>query len=192
MLGESVVLNFEITNTSDAPVEITTGGDYREAPRPLRFKVLAFDAKGKLVADPYGKTTHQGGRQETQTLAVGEKASIPFPLARYCAFQTSGVYTLRVYHDLGWDDPLPPETNELPKGKHRAPIAEAQITFAFPTRLEAKQLVSSAVSLLRRSPTRAGCRWESQNALSTPGFDGRVLKLIATGERQTILPVLLA
>lgn len=162
LLGESVVLHYEITNTRDTPVEIDWGGDYRGAPRPLRFKVLAFDSNGKVVDDPYGKATHSGGRAESRTLQAGESTTTPFPLMRYCDIQTAGEYTIRVYHALGWDDELPVDFNGLPKGKHTAPIAEAKITFAMPNKLQAKELVNKAADLLRRSPTRVG--WKHGNA----------------------------
>ncbi|MBC8350476.1 MAG: M48 family metalloprotease [Planctomycetes bacterium] len=156
LLGENVHLQFGITNTQNRSVEINEGGDDRGTPRPLRFKVLAFDSKGQRIADPYSTSTafFHGGMSTKGIVPPGETHWIQVPLGRYCNFQQPGEYTLRVYHDLGWDKELSHEEfvkNDLPTGNHAAPIAETKIKFAMPSKRQAKRLVDRMAAKLRES-----------------------------------------
>lgn len=157
LLGENVHLQFGITNTQDEPVEIHSGGDYRGGPRPLRFKVVAYDSNGKRVKDPYqlsARRSHGGLSPNPTKTPPGETKWLHVPLGRYCDFQEPGEYTLRVYHDLGWDGDywakLP--VNELPTESHTAPVGEAKIKFAMPTKLQAEQLVDRMAAFQREHP----------------------------------------
>jgi beta-lactamase regulating signal transducer with metallopeptidase domain len=153
LLGENLHVQFGITNTQDESVKIETGGDYRGGPRPSRFKVVAFDANGKRVDDPYKDhlIRRMGGFSQTFRIAPKKTEWLHVPVTRYCEFKKAGTYTLRIYHDLGWDgkyfDRL--QSAELPEGKHNSPIAEAKITLTSPSPVQASALVDRMASSLR-------------------------------------------
>lgn len=166
LLGENVHLQFGITNTQDEPVTIEDGGDYRGSPRPLRFKVLAYDTNGRRVRDPYSPSQEFmfGGEGQSHTIASGQTKWLHVPVGRYCDFQQPGEYTLRVYHDLGWDDETQhedPSRNELPKGIHIAPVGEATITLAMPSDRQAKQLVEGMAAAIRDNQSSDDWRADS-------------------------------
>src|SRR4051794_34729244 len=51
-IGENVLVHFVVKNTGAEPFAISTGGDYRGAPRHLRFQVTAVDEQGREAEDP--------------------------------------------------------------------------------------------------------------------------------------------
>ncbi|KKL24371.1 hypothetical protein LCGC14_2415990, partial [marine sediment metagenome] len=136
-LGENVLLHYRISNGGDAPFTIDMGGDGRTpgANRPLRFKVVATDARGKAVEDPFPAPMNMGGHGGPRKLKPGEVFWESLALMRYCDFQKPGTYTVRVYHDLGWDGALSYRNllkNALPAGPVTAPIAEIRIKLIMP------------------------------------------------------------
>lgn len=157
-LGENVHVRYGITNVSDKPLRIDIGGDDRGIPRHSRFKVVAFDSTGKRVADPFptaGKWGSKGGLGREPKIPVGQTEWLQVAVGRYCDFQEPGDYTLRIYHDLGWEGEIGPADsvkNELPTGLHVAPIGEAKITFAMPTMKQAGERVERMANSQRRHP----------------------------------------
>jgi len=149
-LGENIVGYFGVVNTGATDVTITYGGDYRGAPRPLRFIVVAVDANGKRVEDPYASVNCMGGLTGPRLVKPGTTHWMPLSLPRYCHFTTPGTYTVTVYHDLGWDPqhPMPVEVGRaLPTGQHAAPVATGTITLKMPTAAQARQVAAIMATL---------------------------------------------
>ena len=149
-LGENILLHYGVTNQGTEPFGIETGHDYRGAPRHLRFKVIAIDDKGIQVEDPYPSTMCMGGLGGEETLQPGQSWWTSLPLMRYCDFQQPGLYTLKVYHDLGWDKPdywKQIQENTLPQDTHIAPIVETTIKLTMPSRKQAQQVMEDLLTL---------------------------------------------
>jgi hypothetical protein len=132
-LGENVLLHFCVENTGREPFPINLGGDYRGASRSLRFQVKAFDAAGKLCADPDPSGFCMGGISHSPTVKPGEKFYESIPLLRYRQIDKPGVYKIQVSHDLGW--------NETPERK--IPVAAITIKFIRPTEDQTRKLIEA-------------------------------------------------
>src|SRR6476660_6489959 len=52
-LGEPIWAEYRVTNLGTVPFPATRGGDYRGAPRHIRFQVTATDAAGRACLDPH-------------------------------------------------------------------------------------------------------------------------------------------
>ncbi|NVM57720.1 MAG: HEAT repeat domain-containing protein, partial [Desulfobacterales bacterium] len=160
-LGENILLHYGVTNQGMEPFRVNAGGDYRGAPRHLRFKVVATDAEGKLVEDPYPSIMCMGGLSSGKTLQPGETWWQSLPLMRYCDFHRPGVYKLKVYHDLGWegfDYWNNIEANVLPQDPHIAPVAETMIKLVMPSKKQAQQVVKHMLTLPRNRDASVGER----------------------------------
>ena len=81
-LGENILLHYGVSNQGMELFRVNAGGDYRGAPRHLRFKVVATDAEGKLVEDPYPSIMYRGGLSSGKTLQPGETWWQSLPLMR--------------------------------------------------------------------------------------------------------------
>lgn len=73
------------------------------------------------------------GRPRSSTVVPGHAWYASLPLVRFCRFDRPGVYTLRVRHDLGWQEPVP--------------VAEAKLTLVMPTPSQARQVVAAMDAL---------------------------------------------
>jgi hypothetical protein len=158
LVGESVMVRFEIKNEGEQPANIEMGGDHRTNPqRHLRFKVVAFDETGDLVDDPYPDRWCMGGIGGPGPLKPGESFWEGIPLWRHCAITRPGTYTIRVYHDLGWDGDGFGNTDatHLPLKSHFAPVVEAKITFREPDEAQARAVLTDILS----SPPTDGRVW---------------------------------
>lgn len=134
-LGETVLVQFCVENTSTKPFNVTTGGDYRGAARATRFKVSAVDANGQAVVDPHPSDSNMGGLFGPTVVKPGGKFYQSLLLARYLRFDAPGEYTVRVKHDLGW----------VATSEKSAPVAEAKIIFVMPTAEQAQAVVEATV-----------------------------------------------
>jgi hypothetical protein len=149
-LGENILLHYHVINQGNEPFTISTGGDYRGAPRALRFKVIATDTNDNQVDDPYPSTMCMGGLGGESTLQPGQSFWVTLPLMRYCNFENSGTYKVKVYHDLGWDKGdyyRLIEKNSLPEGIHIAPIVENSIKLVMPNPEQARQVLNNMLNL---------------------------------------------
>lgn len=129
-LGENVNLHFVVENTGKSPFKLETGGDYRGAPRHIRFKVKATGEDGSICADPYPNPFCEGGLGGESCLKPGEKHADSLPLLRYCRIEKPGTYRISVSHDLGWQIRA-----------DKLPAAETSITFLPPNADQAKAVV---------------------------------------------------
>jgi hypothetical protein len=101
LLGENILLHYEVKNTGDTPIMVELGGDYRGAPRHTRFHVIATDEAGKVIEDPTPDPQHHGGFGGGGIIKPGETLFESVPIMRYRLFDKPGKYTIRIAHDLG-------------------------------------------------------------------------------------------
>jgi len=193
-LGENVLLHYGVRNIRGKPFDIEMGGDYRGSPRALRFKVVATGKDGKQVEDPFPAVMNMGGRGGPRTLSPGGEFWVSLPLVRYCDFVEPGVYTVKVYHDLGWDgdywDRL--TTNALPDGPHIAPIVQTTIKLVMPTSEQARQVVDRMKSLPADPNAiwgRRTCDYQDFTALRQPVYLPIVQKLAQKGEKSGLTAI---
>ena len=173
-LGENVLAHFALTNTGKAPASISYGGDYRGAPRSLRFKVTATDEKGNTAPDPYVSTSHMGGLCWSHEIKPGETCWLSVPLTRYCDFERPGVYTVRVSHDLGWEQP---------------PVAEGKLTLTMPTPAQAQAVVERMLKLPKDTGGTFGERrkpFADLSALHYPVYLPALAKLARAGNEEAV------
>ena len=103
-LGENVLVHFKLENTGGPAFDAEFGGDYRGAPRSLRFIVTATDPNGKLVADPYPNSNCMGGLGGPATVTPDRPFYQSLPIMRYLRFEGPGTYTVFIHHDCGWKE----------------------------------------------------------------------------------------
>jgi len=158
LLGEPVLLHYEVRNLGSEQAEVSFGGDSRTWPaRSLRFKVLAIDEAGNVVDDPYPSRMSHGGGGGGSKLQPEDNHWEPIPLWRSCAILRPGVYTIRVYHDLGWDGNnyfSKIESTHPPLIPHFAPVIETTLNFREPTPDEARGVVDRVLNMPRH-PNRS-------------------------------------
>jgi len=142
-LGENLLVDYCLANTSREPFSIDVGGDYRGSSRSLRFIVEVRDAAGTLVPDPDPEPYNLGGLGYSPTLQPGEKWCQSLPLVRYARIDAPGKYSLRVTHDLGW-----------PEGT--APAGQGTIELVMPNAVQAEAVVARMESLPCDPNTSAG------------------------------------
>jgi hypothetical protein len=134
-LGENVLVDFCVVNTSDETFKIEVGGDYRGSSRSLRFKVQVRDASGALVADPDPEPMNFGGMGYSPEIAPKKRWCQSLALMRYARIEAPGTYTITATHDLGWKD------GETP------PTGTATVKFVMPTATQADGVVANMASL---------------------------------------------
>jgi hypothetical protein len=165
-LGENVILQWRIRNVGDVPLKFSHGGDGRtpDANRALRFKVEVYDANGKLAVDPYPNPMNFGGMGGAPTLQPGEDYWDELQLMRYREITTPGTYTVKVYHDLGWEKNSHREYGEgfdrstIPPAPRQAPIATTTIRFLKPDAKQARQVVDELLAMAPNSGRSDGER----------------------------------
>jgi hypothetical protein len=145
-LGENVLVHLCVENTSPTPFKIDLGGDYRGSTRHLRFKVLATDEQGKVVADPDPFPMNMGGLGYSKEIKQGDRHYETLQLLRYRRFEKAGVYRLRVTHDFGWSESDP----------SKRPSAIGTIKFVMPDRKEALQVIEEMEQLPKNYGSSAG------------------------------------
>jgi len=130
-LGETVYASFIIENTGAEPFQIFLGSDYSGSMRADRFRVTATDEAGHEAADPFPNAGSMGGLGFEPTIKPGEKHTEKVPVLHYRRFDHPGRYTVRISHDLGWNQSGRPY-----------PVGEATITFREPDAAQAEQIVA--------------------------------------------------
>ena len=130
-LGENILVHYRLENAGTNPFQIKVGGDYRGASRHLRFKVEATGPDGKAVPDPDPSGFNMGGLGNSPEVLPGSAFIESLPLVRSCRFDEPGTYTLRVKHDLGWQE----------EGGRKVPEGEARITLVMPTPEQARAVI---------------------------------------------------
>jgi hypothetical protein len=140
LLGENVLVDYCLDNTSGAAFPIRFGGDYRGSSRHTRFKITATDASGRLMPDPDPNPFGMGGLSMDDHLDAGQSHCESVPLMRYVRVDAPGEYLVRVGHDLGWTDDTPP-------------AGEIKVTFVMPTPAEAEQVVVTMASQRFETPS---------------------------------------
>lgn len=154
-LGENVLLHWRIRNAGNTPFEVSIGGDGRTpgAKRAIRFKVEAFDAAGKPSPDPYPKPHNMGGWGGDFILKPGEEFWDDLQLMRYREITKPGKYTIKVYHDLGWEKRDSDrayryrETSDIPPAPRQAPVVTTEINFAMPSAEQGRQVVDAMLAM---------------------------------------------
>lgn len=142
-LGENVLVDFCVVNTSDAPFTIDVGGDYRGSSRSLRFKVEVRDTTGALLPDPDPHPVNFGGMSYSPTIAPGKKWCQSLPLMRYARIDAPGRYTVKATHDLGWKGETPP-------------TGTVSVILAMPTATQADHVIAAMESMPADPSTSAG------------------------------------
>lgn len=135
-LGENVLVHFVIENAGKEPFTYSEGGDYRAAPRHLRFKVVAKDETGKTMDDPFPDPSCFGGGLHLNKLAPGEKRIHSLELMRYCSILAPGRYTVTATHDFGWKE-----------GERKHPVGETTVVLRMPTPEEAEKFLTRMETL---------------------------------------------
>ncbi len=159
-LGENVLVHFTLENRGTSPLELDSGGDYRGAPRSLRFKVIAIGPDGSICPDPFPDARSEGGLGGSGLLKQGQKFYSSLPLMRYCQINAPGKYRISVSHDFGWNIPT-----------DRLPVATAEVTFVMPTKAEARKVVENMSKLQLHPITISGSRsgdYQDFSALQSP------------------------
>ena len=139
LIGENVLLHVTVHNASDQAFDINVGGDYRGAPRALRFQVTARQADGSEAVDPcLNPFSCMGGISHSPKLEPGAKHELWVPLNAYRRIDREGIATMTVTHDFGWRvDAARPH-----------PVGTITLRFRAPTAEEAEQVVERMVDLL--------------------------------------------
>ncbi len=162
-LGENVLLHWRIRNAGDEPFKFSIGGDGRTpgAKRAIRFKVEAVDEQGRQMDDPYPNPVNMGGWFSEMMLETGKDVWEPLQLMRYREFPKPGKYTIKVYHDLGWEDragppfPAGTDSSDIPKGPRLAPVVTTTVRLVMPDEQQARQVVDAMLAM----PPDAGRTW---------------------------------
>ena len=164
-LGENVLVDFCVVNTSDDPFKIEVGGDYRGSSRSLRFKVQVRDASGALVADPDPDPMNFGGIGYSPEIAPGKRWCQSLPLMRYARIEAAGTYTITATHDLGWNECRGAKRSGTRDGgvgagapdcEDTAPTGTATVKLVTPTAAQAEAVVANMASLPDDPQTSGG------------------------------------
>jgi HEAT repeat protein len=145
-LGENIVLHYVVENTGKTPFQVFTGCDGRNGVRALRFKVTATDETGVEAADPFPVITDHGGLGGEHEVHPGQKHYESVPLYPYRRLERPGVYTIRVWHDLGWEE----------TGDRVTPAAEVTLTVVMPTPKQAREVAEATYRLPRPRSIASG------------------------------------
>jgi hypothetical protein len=142
LLGENILLHYEVKNAGTEPIVVELGGDSRAAPRHTRLHVIATDEASRKIDDPTPNPQHHGGPTGRFIIKPGETLVESVPLMRYCLFDKPGKYTIRIAHDLGWSgSSMEPKRKAIPDGDPR--WASMQIELVMPSPDEAEQIVQT-------------------------------------------------
>jgi hypothetical protein len=142
LLGENILLHYEVKNVGTEPFILEEGGDSRAAPRHTRFQVSAIDEDARVIDDPTPEPHHAGGPLGRYSLKPGETLVESVPLMRYCLFDEPGKYTIRIAHDLGWSgSSMGLEREVISDDDPR--WASIQIELVMPSSEEAEEIVQT-------------------------------------------------
>ena len=181
-LGENILVHYCVENRGVKPFHISMGGDYRFASRALRFHVTATGEDGQRAADPDPSGFCMGGLSWSPEVKPGEKFWETLQLIRYCRIETPGVYTLRVVHDLGWE-----ETKDS-----KIPVAETTLRLAMPTPEQARQVVAEMRRLQKGRAGRSGERdspYRDFSALQYPVYVPILYPRAKRGDEEALMAI---
>lgn len=142
LLGENILLHYEVKNSGDERIVVEWGGDSRGSPRHTRIRVIATDETGRVIEDPTPDPLNSGGFGGRESIKPGGTFTVSVPVMRYCVFNERGKYTIRVAHDLGWSGH---ERDKVPDDDAR--WASTQIGLVMPSPDEAEQIVQAMLRL---------------------------------------------
>jgi hypothetical protein len=155
-LGENVLLHWHIRNVGDEPFTFSIGGDGRtpDATRAIRFKIEVIDESGRSAPDPYPNPMNMGGPGGEGILEPSKDFSDDLQLMRYREITSPGTYTIKVYHDLGWEKIGSDEafrrqyqSSDIPSAPRVAPVATTTVRFAMPNAEQAQIVVDMMLTL---------------------------------------------
>lgn len=193
-LGENVLLHWHIRNVGDEPFTFSIGGDGRtpDANRAIRFKIEAFDEEGKPTPDPYPNPMNAGGPGGEITLEPGKDFCDDLQLMRYREITKPGKYTIKVYHDLGWERVDMDETinrqlrsSDVPPKPRGAPVVTATVRFVMPNAEQARKVVDVMLTLPKdanRSWGRSGRAFADFELVRYPVYLPMMKELAAKGD----------
>lgn len=153
LLGENILLHYEVKNSGNQPFVVEWGGDNRGSPRHMRLRVIATDEAGRVMEDPTPDPPHFGGPGGRHSIKPGESFFYSVPVMRYRLFDKPGKYTIRVTHDLGWGGDER-ERAKIPDDDAR--WASTQIGLVMPSPDEAEQIVQNMLRLPDQSGSMGG------------------------------------
>jgi hypothetical protein len=133
-LGENVLVDFCVVDTSPSPITISVGGDYGGSSRSLRFKVEVRDAAGQVMPDPDPNPVNFGGMGYSPKIEPGARWCQSLQLMRYARIDAPGTYTITATHDLGWKSEKPP-------------VGTTKISLAMPNAAEAENVIAAMEAL---------------------------------------------
>lgn len=176
LLGENVLVDYCVENTSPETLIVNFGGDYRGGTRSGRFRVKVTDAKGTVLDDPDPDSYNLGGLMMDSEIRPGRSYCRSLPVHRYARIDDPGTYTIRVTHDLGW-----------PAGT--APSGETSVTFAMPSDAEAAEVLEEMAAQAEAESGSAGERtrpYPDFTALRYPIYLSHLEKLAGSGDERAI------
>lgn len=175
LLGENVLVDYCLENTSQEVLVVNFGGDYRGSTRSLRFKMKVTDANGTPMDDPDPDGYNLGGLSMDAELKPGKSHCASLALHRYARIDVPGTYLIHVTHDLGW-----------PAGT--APGAETKITLAMPSDAEAAEVVKTMAGQKHEIGTMGELSkpYPDFFALRYPPYLAPLEKLAATGDERAV------
>jgi hypothetical protein len=147
LLGENILLDYEVKNEGSEPFQVDIGGDYRGGTRADRFKVTAVSVAGEIQDDPAPSQIHMGGLGGSFEVQPGKSWYGTVPLMRYRTLSKAGTYSIRVAHDLGWGGPVV-------DGMLDPRWADVDIEVVMPTDKQAREVVAEMQRL-----TDSGGTW---------------------------------
>jgi hypothetical protein len=133
-LGEKVLVQYCLENTSNAPIEIVDGSAHN------RFKIAMTDERGTLIPARAMSDLHELSTQPE--IAPGNRWCKSFSLTQYAWIEKPGLYDLRVIYEAGWVNAEPPE-------------GRTRVEFVAPTEADAESVVAAIESLQPKSNPRA-------------------------------------
>lgn len=103
-IGENIQLHYHVTNTGGPDFKVSSGGDNGAGGRSERFVVIAKDEEQIAADDPQALQAYWGfgGMSPTPTVTPQKPWAASLQLMAYCEIRKPGIYTIHVWHDLGW------------------------------------------------------------------------------------------
>jgi|WetSurMetagenome_2_1015567.scaffolds.fasta_scaffold15398_2 hypothetical protein len=146
LLGEGIKVHFIVKNDGQEEYPWEFGGDYRGAPRMMRFAFTAVGDDGRKATDPYPGAQHLGG-MVGRGGKPGDEREADLPLLAYLRFPGPGVYTVTAYQDLGFGVPVKEVSDKDGVGRHghRSFGGEFKIKIVEPTADQAEAYLRQVI-----------------------------------------------
>lgn len=180
VLGENILVHYCLENTSEAPLSIEVGGDYRGATRALRYKVVVVDGAGRRLVDPDTSGFNFGGIGHAPSVAPHQSWCATLSLQRYARIEEPGTYDVYVTHDLGWP-------------KDEAPLGRGTLRVTAPRdETEAEVIVGRMERLPKDPNVSSGKRaeaWADFTMLRYPIYLGPLVKRARAGSVDAVVGI---